>query len=67
MEHNNGVKMKNPCNGCRYRHISCHSTCFLYKEWKHQTEVLNGMLRKDKDMDSEISGVRKARVRGRRK
>lgn len=65
MGNNRDVRLKVPCKGCKYRSVSCHITCFLYKEWKTQTEVVNKLMRKDRDVEENIMGVKKARVRKR--
>ena len=59
------TKLKNPCKECRYRAVSCHSTCFLFKEWKNQTEIIAAIGKKEKDLNMDFYGVRKARVRKR--
>ena len=48
----NNPKMKNPCYKCRYRAVGCHATCFLYKEWKNQIEVVYKRMREDRKFES---------------
>lgn len=55
--------LRNPCKGCRYRHIGCHEHCFLYKEWKTQTSIINELMRKDKETDDALTHHKKFRKR----
>lgn len=61
------VRIKAPCKDCKYRHTACHTSCFLYKEWKTQTEFINGLMKKDRYTDNEFREVKRARVRKKKK
>lgn len=55
--------LRNPCKDCRYRHAGCHADCFLYKEWKTQTSIINELIRKDKETYDAIAHHKKVRKR----
>lgn len=62
---NEDAKLEPPCKGCKYRHINCHSTCFMYKEWKNQTEVVKAIIKKEKKTWNDFNEVLKYKVRKR--
>jgi len=43
------VRLDNPCRSCKYRHINCHSNCFMYKEWKAQIDTKRESERVEKE------------------
>lgn len=40
--------MKNSCLDCKNRVIGCHSTCYKYKEYKKELEIIKTNIKKSK-------------------
>ena len=53
------VRTNAPCKDCRYRHIACHDSCFMYKEWKGQLEVIKNMKKRNDKTLEDLMGVLK--------
>lgn len=44
------------CNGCKIRHIGCHSTCKIHKEEKEKYNNDVAKIKKAKQRESDIAG-----------
>lgn len=53
----------NPCEGCKERHIGCHSTCERYLQSKAETEVAKEKERLSKVHDGYLADIARRRRR----
>lgn len=44
------------CQGCKVRHVGCHSTCKIHKEEKETYNNKVKEIRKEKHRDSDVIG-----------
>ena len=53
--------MSKVCKGCEKRHVGCHATCEVYRDFREDLEARKDYLAKDKPFISLASEKKEAR------